>query len=91
MEAGVRLVAKGRVQGVGFRWFVVQNANKLGVVGYVKNLPNGDVEIEAEGERGQLEELIKYVKAGPRFGRVSDLSVEWKEYSGRYKSFEVAY
>jgi len=91
MEVGVRLIAKGRVQGVGFRWFVVQNANKLGVVGYVKNLPNGDVEIEAEGERGQLEELIKHVKAGPTFGRVSDLSVEWRDYTGSYKSFEVAY
>jgi len=91
MDVGVRLVAKGRVQGVGFRWFVVQNANKLGLVGYVKNLPNGNVEIEAEGQRGQIEELIKYVKAGPTFGRVSDLSVEWKEYTGTYNSFDVAY
>lgn len=91
MDVGVRLVAKGRVQGVGFRWFIIQNANKLGLVGYVKNLPDGTVEIEAEGQRGQVEEFIKYVKTGPTFARVTDLSVEWKAYTGNYDSFEIAY
>lgn len=91
MEIRVKLVAKGRVQGVGFRWFVHQKGQKLKVAGYVRNLPNGDVEIEAEGSRGQLEELIKYVKTGPTFSRVADLMVEWREFNGKYTSFDITY
>jgi len=91
MEVGVRLIVRGRVQGVGFRWFAQRAASKLGVTGYVKNLPDGSVEIEAEGERGRLEELIQQVKLGPTFAHVTDVLVEWKPYTGRYRSFEIAF
>ncbi|NIR50071.1 acylphosphatase [candidate division KSB1 bacterium] len=91
MDVCVKLTVKGRVQGVGFRWFVQKTANKVNVNGYVKNLFNGDVEIEAEGARGRVEELIKEVKAGPRFAHVTDVFVEWKEYEGKYDSFDVKF
>ncbi|MFQ6112548.1 MAG: acylphosphatase [bacterium] len=87
----VKLTVKGLVQGVGFRWFVIREANDLGLTGYVKNLYNGDVEIEAEGERGRIEELIRSVKRGPTLSRVVDVIVEWKEYSNKYTSFTLEY
>lgn len=79
------------VQGVGFRWYVCREANQLGLTGYVKNLYNGDVEIEAEGDRGGIEELIKNVKRGPAFARVVDVMVEWKEYSHKYTTFKIEF
>lgn len=85
------MTAKGRVQGVGFRWFVQQKATEFGVNGYVKNLYSGGVQIEAEGERGRVEELIKAVKVGPRFSKVVDVAIEWQEFTGKYDSFEVTF
>lgn len=91
MNAYCRIILRGRVQGVGFRWFVKQHADQLGINGYVKNLHNGDVEIEAEGEKSRVEDLIDEVKKGPTFAKVQDIEVEWKDYSGRYGSFYIAY
>lgn len=91
MEVGAKIIVRGRVQGVGFRWFVQQKARKVGVSGYVKNLANGDVEIEAEGDRGRLEELIKSVKIGPTFSRVVDVIIEWQRFTGKYNSFDTAF
>jgi acylphosphatase len=73
------MVVEGLVQGVGFRWFVARHAQALGLHGYVANLYTGNVEIEAEGERSIVEQLIKEVKIGPRSGHVADLHVEWRE------------
>jgi len=89
MEVCVKLTVKGMVQGVGFRWFVYRLADQLELTGYVKNLYSGDVEIEAEGERGRIEELIKLVKKGPAFSRVVDVIVEWKEFRLKYDSFKI--
>lgn len=91
MGVCVRLTVKGRVQGVGYRWFVQREANKLGLNGYVKNLYNGDVEIVAEGDRGRVEELIKQVKVGPHFSNVKDVVVEWRKYRGEYRSFTIEF
>ena len=91
MNAGVQIVVEGMVQGVGFRYFVLGEARQLNLKGFVRNLPNSNVEIYSEGDRGLLEELIKSVKVGPRLSRVSNLQIEWKEYSGKYKSFDVTY
>ncbi|MFQ5637089.1 MAG: acylphosphatase [bacterium] len=91
MDVGVVLIVKGRVQGVGFRWYVQRAAQKLGLTGYVKNLYNGDVEVVAEGERGRVEELIQQVKIGPSFSKVNDVFIEWKKITGTYSSFSVEY
>jgi acylphosphatase len=89
METGVHIIVEGLVQGVGFRWFVARKAQELGVLGYTRNLYNGDVEIEAEGDRSLLEELIREVKVGPRSARVSDLRIRWKEPSNTFTHFEI--
>jgi len=89
METGVHIVVEGLVQGVGFRWFVATRAKQLGLSGYARNLYDGSVEIEAEGDRSQLEELIRIVKIGPRSAQVNDLQIEWKSPSFAFTHFEI--
>ena len=79
MTARAHIVVRGLVQGVGFRWFVARRASALGITGYARNLIDGAVEIEAEGDRSLVEELIGDVRVGPRSAHVQDLMIEWKE------------
>lgn len=69
----VRLLVSGRVQGVGFRHFTRKQAEELGVVGTVANLPDGRVEVEVAGEAEAVEELRRRVRQGPRFADVRDV------------------
>jgi len=94
MQARVHIIVEGLVQGVGFRWFVARRAQALGVRGFVRNLYDGNVEIEAEGDRSLLEELIGEVKVGPRSAHVTNMRLEWEDLrerdtSGRYTGFEI--
>ncbi len=89
MDAGAHIVVKGLVQGVGFRYFVATRASHLGLTGYVRNLWSGDVEIEAEGDRSGIEELLSEVKVGPRSAQVSDLRIEWHEQTNKFTRFEI--
>lgn len=66
----------GKVQGVGYRYFMLDMANKLGVKGFVRNHENGIVYIEAEGEDVQLNQFIKFCKKGPSFSDVQDIQIE---------------
>lgn len=77
MVARVHARAEGLVQGVGFRWFVQERARMKGLAGYVRNRADGSVEVEAEGERDLLEELLRELRTGPRSARVTELTVEW--------------
>ena len=79
MHTRVHMLVEGLVQGVGFRWFVARHAQALGLRGYVANMYNGNVEIEAAGDRSLLEQFIKEVKVGPRSAHVADLHVEWRD------------
>jgi acylphosphatase len=69
----VRYVVRGVVQGVGFRWFVLREAHRLDVRGWVSNLPDGSVEVVADGPGGSLEELRQALTRGPRGAQVSDV------------------
>lgn len=89
MDVGARILVRGLVQGVGFRYFVLRQATRLNLRGYVQNLYNGDVEIEVQGERSLVEELIKEVKVGPRSAHVADLKIEWKEPNQNFHGFEI--
>jgi acylphosphatase len=89
MEIGVHIVVQGLVQGVGFRYFAYRHAMRLGLSGWVRNLYNDDVELEVEGDRSLIEELIKELKVGPRSAHVKDLKIEWREYANRYQAFEI--
>ena len=89
--ASFTVTVHGRVQGVFFRAFVNRQAKELGLTGYVHNLPDGTVEVRAEGERQQLGKLAGYLKVGPRGASVKDLTVIWTEYSGDYIDFNVIF
>jgi acylphosphatase len=81
----------GKVQGVGFRAFTQRNARQLGLHGYAKNLPNGKVEVVAEGDKAALDALVKAVRKGPPASRVDDVKIEERPYRGTYKAFEIRY
>jgi acylphosphatase len=92
MTIGAHMIVRGLVQGVGFRWFVARHAQALGLHGFVRNLPDGNVEVEAVGERGLIEELLRHVKVGPRSAHVSDVMLEWldtPELAKRYTQFLI--
>ncbi len=81
----------GMVQGVGFRYFTQRKALALGLAGYVRNLPDGSVEVYAEGRRDLLEVLIGELREGPEFSRVDRIDVEWREPTGQYETFVITY
>ncbi len=82
----------GRVQGVYFRAYVQEKATQLGLTGYVRNLSTGkDVEVQAEGEKKDLERLIEYLKIGPHAASVEKVEVKWSPYSGNFSNFEIRY
>ncbi len=90
--ASVRVIVYGYVQGVFFRAFTSKRATELGLTGYVRNLPDGEsVEVVAEGERRQLEQLIGYLKVGPPAAKVERVVTNWSEYSGGYSRFSIRY
>jgi acylphosphatase len=85
-------VVHGRVQGVNFRYFVIQKARALGLKGYVVNLRNGiSVEVYAEGEKSKLNELLSSLYIGPSRADVDHLDVKWSEALGLLNRFEVRY
>jgi acylphosphatase len=71
----IHLEVHGRVQGVGFRWYVVETARELGLSGWVKNRPDGKVEIAAAGSREALDKLDAAVRSGPRGARIEEVRV----------------
>jgi acylphosphatase len=77
------------VQGVGYRHFIVVEARRLGLRGVVRNLPGGDVEVIAEGERAVLGRLLERARAGPPHAVVTDLVTEWDEGPPRFTQFAV--
>ena len=83
----IQAIVYGRVQGVFFRSFVTRQAEELALTGYVRNLPEGTVEVCAEGERDKLEELVGYLKVGPPAARVGKVVTNWSGYSGSYTDF----
>ena len=74
LTEGIRFHVEGRVQGVGFRAWVRATANRLGLVGYVRNLPDGSVEVEAAGPAEALDALRSALQVGPPAARVTSVS-----------------
>jgi acylphosphatase len=71
-----RFLVRGRVQGVGFRWFVEREANALGIAGWVRNRADGTVEVLAMGAKEQLSRLYSRLRQGPRAARVDEVEIE---------------
>jgi acylphosphatase len=85
----VHVLVKGRVQGVFFRVATETKAMSLGITGFVANLPDGSVEVFAEGSSKKLEILVEFLRTGPPQARVEEIDAEWSLYSGHYSSFNI--
>lgn len=90
MKTRAQITVTGLVQGVGFRWFVQKRATELNLEGFVKNLDDGNVYAEAEGEKTVIEALIEKIKKGPSFSRVKDVNVTWKDPENSLSDFSIA-
>jgi acylphosphatase len=90
-EKTVRLhmIVEGHVQGVGFRAFVLEQALRLGVKGWVRNRLAGQVEIMAEGDQVLLTGFLGVIKQGPRMSYVADVITDWSDATGEFTSFGV--
>ncbi|MBV9710284.1 MAG: acylphosphatase [Ktedonobacteraceae bacterium] len=80
---------RGYVQGVGFRYFVVQKALALGLRGYARNESNGDVEVLAQGSRPALERLVTLLRQGPSSAEVEEVQTRWQAPSEHLSGFHV--
>jgi acylphosphatase len=85
----VRVVVTGRVQGVGFRAFVLREAHELGLTGWVRNHPNGDVEAEAMGDEAALERFVEAMRSGPHGAQVMHVAVQWSDAAPAGSGFHV--
>ncbi len=91
MSHQAHIVVSGMVQGIGYRFFVTRLAAALGLAGWVKNLPDGRVEITAEGDRSLIESMIRDLKTGHPYASVKAVAVEWKPWTGKDRDFRVTY
>ena len=91
MEVRAEIVVNGLVQGVGYRYFVIREAQKLALKGFTKNLYTGEVLTIVEGERAIVEELIKKLKVGPIHAAVKSCKVDWQEPKNEFTDFEVKF
>lgn len=89
MDAAVHIIVQGSVQGVGFRYFVYKAATQYQLKGFVANLFDGNVEIEAEGERSLIDQLLKEVKVGPRAAHVATMQVTWMKPKHQFSAFDI--
>jgi acylphosphatase len=85
----IRAVIRGRVQGVFFRGFTERSAAALGLQGWVRNRPDGSVEVLAEGSRADLQALLAALGRGPAAARVDAVETEWLEASGEFPDFRI--
>ena len=85
----LRMMVSGRVQGVGFRFTARDEAQGLGLKGWVRNCPSGEVEIVAEGREDVLKMLAAWAHLGPPAAHVSRVHEEWSEFTGQFADFRI--
>ncbi len=90
-SAAVRLSFGGRVQGVNFREFTRREAVNFNVVGYVKNMPDGTLQVVAEGQRPDILHFIEVLMSGPPQAVVNTVDTQWIEPTGAYPDFSIRY
>ncbi len=88
-KARAHIFIEGRVQGVFFRENTRQKADELGIFGWVRNLPDGRVEIVFEGKKQKIEETIKWLKQGPKFAKVEKVNTKWEKPKDEFQNFEI--
>jgi len=89
MQIAAKVIVKGLVQGVGYRYFCYRKAIEYEINGYAKNLFNGDVELEIEGEKNMINEFLKELKLGPANAKVNSLLIKAIPFENKYDDFTV--
>ncbi len=87
----VHIFVSGRVQGVFFRQNTQKQAKRIGINGWVRNLPDGRVEAIFEGEKNKVEEMINWAKKGPFFACVDKIDITWEVYKGEFNDFKIRF
>ena len=88
----LHLKIHGRVQGVNFRWFVKEKADKFGLVGWVKNFSDGSVEVLVEGKEKKVKKFLVFCKTGPAFAKVEKVEEEWSDVEEcKFKGFNIVF
>ena len=91
MEVRAEIIVNGLVQGVGYRYFVIREAQKLGLKGFTQNLYTGEVLTVVEGAKAIVEEMIKKLKVGPIHAAVKTCKVDWQQPKNEFTDFEVKF
>ena len=86
----LHVYVEGRVQGVGFRAFVLDRAAGLSVTGWVRNTASHQVEVTAEGPRSECQKLLEYLRQGPRGSFITHVQQEWQPPTGEFDDFSVS-
>lgn len=84
------VLISGFVQGIGFRQFILRQAQDLRLMGWVRNIPDGDVEAMFSGQKEKIEKMIKLCRKGPFLAEVKEVHVEWKDSTENFETFEIA-
>lgn len=85
------VIIDGRVQGVFFRHFTREEASRLGVTGWVKNRPDGQVEAIFEGDETAVQRMLEWCHKGPPYAVVRKVDTNWEEYGGEFEGFSIRY
>lgn len=89
MSVRARILITGLVQGVFFRREITDLARNLGVTGWVRNIPDGSVEVICEGDKDKLDRVIQFCRVGPSGARVRNVDVDWFDFRGEFRGFRI--
>jgi acylphosphatase len=91
VKSRVKVIVKGIVQGVNFRYYAQRQAAKFNITGWVKNLPDGSVAAVFEGDEQDVEAMVQWCRRGPPSAQVTELIAQPEEYRGEFSSFSVKF
>ncbi len=89
MKTAMKITVKGNVQGMFLNQFVKENADKLNLKGYLRNFPEGKVEILVEGEEKNVERFLEIIKKGPKHSQIRNVETDKKRWEGEFKEFKI--
>lgn len=87
----VHIFVSGCVQGVFFRQKTFQKAKELGIFGFVRNLPDGKVEVVFEGDEDKVQKITEWIKKGPEYAKVDEHKINFEEHKGEFDNFKIKY
>ncbi len=85
------ILVQGQVQGVGYRYFASKTARILSIAGWVKNLPTGEVELEAEGDDAAIKAYLQALRTKHPWAQIDNIDINWLPYEGKFQNFQIVY